>query len=529
MEVNGITLLLVEDDDVDAEAIQRAFRQQRIANPFVLARDGVEALAMMRDPAALKYPYVVLLDINLPRMNGLELLEAVRDDPALARTIVFVLTTSDRDEDKVAAYDHHVAGYILKSRAGADFLRGRPDAEGLLAPRRVPAGHGPARHGPAGPAAAMTPEPLCVLLVDDDDVDRALVRRVLDPAHDVCEAATAAEGRECLETGFDGAGPDVVLLDLRLPDADGTDLLPVYGARGVPVVMLTGVDDTAVAVETMQAGALDYLVKGALTAPLLERALRRAVETAGLRRAVAEQQAEIAAQRDRLAEQADALARTNREVRDLARALTLAEQAERHRLSALLHDDMQQLLFGAQILLASAQRDAGAEPLRARLARASAIVGEGIEAARRLALDLTPPVLESDDYALTLRWLAGHAGETYGLTVDVDIAEGADTRGAGLGDREVRVLVTAVVRELLFNVAKHAGTDRATVRLRRHGATAEVEVSDAGGGFDPTASGGFGLYSVRRRLELLGGTLTVDSARGEGSRVTLRFPTSNAA
>lgn len=122
MEVNGITLLLVEDDDVDAEAIQRAFRQQRIANPFVLARDGVEALAMMRDPAALKYPYVVLLDINLPRMNGLELLEAVRDDPALARTIVFVLTTSDRDEDKVAAYDHHVAGYILKSRAGADFL-----------------------------------------------------------------------------------------------------------------------------------------------------------------------------------------------------------------------------------------------------------------------------------------------------------------------------------------------------------------------------------------------------------------------
>ena len=269
----------------------------------------------------------------------------------------------------------------------------------------------------------MTPPPLRVLLVDDDAVDRALVRRALDAAHDVCEAATAAEGRACLATGFDGAGPDVVLLDLRLPDADGTDLLPVYGALGLPVVMLTGVDDTAVAVEAMQAGALDYLVKGALSGPLLERALRRAVETAGLRRAVAEQQAELAAQRDRLAEQTAALARTNEEVRDLARALTLAEQAERHRISALLHDDVQQLLFGAQILLASAQRDAAAESVRERLGRASAIVGEGIEAARRLALDLTPPVLDSDDYALTLRWLASHAGETYGLTVDVDAAE----------------------------------------------------------------------------------------------------------
>ena len=370
--------------------------------------------------------------------------------------------------------------------------------------------------------------PLRVLLVDDDAVDRALVRRALDPEHEVCEAATAAEGRDCLETGFDGAGPDVVLLDLRLPDADGTDLLPLYATRGLPVVMLTGVDDTAVVVETMQAGALDYLVKGSLSGPLLERALRRAVETARLRRAVAEQLAEIATQRDRLAEQTAALVRTTDEVRDLARALTLAEQAERHRLSALLHDGVQQQLFGAQILLASAQRDAAAEPLRDRIARASAIVGEGIEATRRLALDLTPPALESDDYALTLRWLARHAGETYGITVDVDVQEGI--RGMVVADREVRVLVTDVVRELLANVARHAGTGRATVRLRRDGAAAEVEVVDAGRGFDPDARVvGFGLYSVRRRLELLGGSLTVDSGPGRGARVTLRFPTADGA
>lgn len=124
MTVNGVTLLLVEDDAVDAEAIQRAFRSERIANPFVVVRDGVEALAALRGegPVAIPRPYVILLDINMPRMNGIEFLQALRADPVLTTSVVFVLTTSDRDEDKIDAYQQHVAGYILKSRAGEDFL-----------------------------------------------------------------------------------------------------------------------------------------------------------------------------------------------------------------------------------------------------------------------------------------------------------------------------------------------------------------------------------------------------------------------
>lgn len=125
MEVNGVHLLLIEDDQVDAEAIQRAFRQQRIANPFIVVPDGVEALKALRgedgyDP--VPKPYLILLDLNMPRMNGIEFLQALRRDPELQRSIVFVLTTSDREEDKLAAYEEHVAGYILKSRAGEDFL-----------------------------------------------------------------------------------------------------------------------------------------------------------------------------------------------------------------------------------------------------------------------------------------------------------------------------------------------------------------------------------------------------------------------
>ena len=125
VDPRSVHLLLVEDDEIDAEAVQRAFKRERILNPVTVVSDGIEALEALRgengrDP--VPRPYVVLLDLNMPRMSGLEFLEAVRSDPDLRRSVVFVLTTSESDEDKVAAYDQFVAGYILKSRAGEDFL-----------------------------------------------------------------------------------------------------------------------------------------------------------------------------------------------------------------------------------------------------------------------------------------------------------------------------------------------------------------------------------------------------------------------
>lgn len=122
--MNEVTVLLVEDDQVDAEAVRRAFQKQKIANPLVEVNDGVEALSLLRgeqgDP--LPRPYIILLDLNMPRMNGLEFLKHLREDEKLRDSIVFVLTTSDDNRDKLAAYEQHVAGYMVKSRAGKDFL-----------------------------------------------------------------------------------------------------------------------------------------------------------------------------------------------------------------------------------------------------------------------------------------------------------------------------------------------------------------------------------------------------------------------
>lgn len=116
-----VSILLVDDDIVDAEAIVRAVRREKILNNIVHVSNGLEAIEALRDDAVIGRPRFILLDLNMPRMNGIEFLKYIRDDQQLHREIVFVLTTSDLDEDKVAAYGSNVAGYILKDKVGEDF------------------------------------------------------------------------------------------------------------------------------------------------------------------------------------------------------------------------------------------------------------------------------------------------------------------------------------------------------------------------------------------------------------------------
>lgn len=356
---------------------------------------------------------------------------------------------------------------------------------------------------------------LRLLLVDDDLVDRARVRRLLAPAHTLREATTAAEARAATEAD----APEVVLLDYHLPDADGPDVLAWFAARDVPVVMLTGVDDAEVIVASLHHGAGDYLVKGRMDAASLERALRGTAETASLRRAVAAQQGQ-------LAQQAAALDARHREVRELASALTLAEQAERARISALLHDHLQQYLFGAQMMLLSLRRQPDREGVLRGLTSVDETLRQCIDVTRRLTLDLTPPVLDGEDYGRALEWLATHVTTTHGLAVTVSLDD-----PVVIENRELRVLLTEMVRELLFNAVKHAGTGAARVRLSAPEGAVRIAVEDDGAGFDPATTNperGFGLFSVRGRLELFGGHLVLDTAPGAGTRAVLTVPLDGA-
>ncbi len=122
-----IRILLVEDDDVDAEAVERGLRKHQIENPVCNARDGAEALRLLRAERVgpgIANPWIVLLDLNLAGMGGFELLDALRADPALKHTIVVALTSSDAERDRTEAYRRGVVGYFVKANmaAGIGFL-----------------------------------------------------------------------------------------------------------------------------------------------------------------------------------------------------------------------------------------------------------------------------------------------------------------------------------------------------------------------------------------------------------------------
>lgn len=118
MEDKLVNILLVEDDSVDVMNVQRAFKKNNIQNPLYLAKNGLEGLAMLRGTDGQEMiwprPQIIMLDLNMPQMNGLEFLKELRSDPELKSISVFVMTTSKDDKDRFEAYNLNVAGYIIK-------------------------------------------------------------------------------------------------------------------------------------------------------------------------------------------------------------------------------------------------------------------------------------------------------------------------------------------------------------------------------------------------------------------------------
>ena len=117
MNFDPVKLLIVDDDDVSIMKVKRSIAKANFSNPVLTAQDGVEALEILRgnkDTDRLSPPYIVTLDINMPRMDGHEFLREIRDDPSLKNVVVFILTTSDNQFDIDSAYDRNVAGYLVK-------------------------------------------------------------------------------------------------------------------------------------------------------------------------------------------------------------------------------------------------------------------------------------------------------------------------------------------------------------------------------------------------------------------------------
>ncbi len=216
-----------------------------------------------------------------------------------------------------------------------------------------------------------------------------------------------------------------------------------------------------------------------------------------------------------------------RQIRELASELTRAEEAERRRVSGILHDDLQQRLHAIQIELMQLRKEIdGGDPqaLAAKLDEMDALLPETINVARDLSVDLSPPILQDEGLAEAVHWLGALMKRRYGLEVAVEAAESFPQ-----GDHGLRIVLFQVVRELLFNVVKHAETNEVEVILSRNDGRLEIVVRDDGRGFDAREiasrdAKGHGISTARRRLALFGGEMHIESNPDVGTRVVVTAP-----
>jgi PAS domain S-box-containing protein len=210
------------------------------------------------------------------------------------------------------------------------------------------------------------------------------------------------------------------------------------------------------------------------------------------------------------------------DVRDAAAAAALAEDRERRRLAQDLHDDIGQLLALASLKLGELRDSTAGGAEQTNVREIEELVAQAHGHAESLSFQLSPPILHDQGFVAAAEWLAEDLTHRYDLSIEF-----ADDGQPKPLDEAIRIALFRALRELLINVARHARTRQAHVRIWRDGERVRVEVRDHGLGFDPAeASKGFGLVSVRERLRNLGGDLEIDSAPGEGTRVVAHAPLS---
>jgi PAS domain S-box-containing protein len=219
------------------------------------------------------------------------------------------------------------------------------------------------------------------------------------------------------------------------------------------------------------------------------------------------------------------------EVRQLAADLIRAVQRERQRISRILHDDLQQRIYAIQMQLSFLRDELppGNERARQETSDIKAQLDEILAVTRQLSIDLSPPILHEEGLSQAINWLASQMRKQYNLPIELQADE-----AFAIPNEELHVLLFNCVRELLFNIVKHADASRAVVALQRSGDRLRIEVSDDGRGFpvpradqadkEENAGTGLGLYAIHHQLTLFGGEMEIRSKPGGGTRVILSAP-----
>jgi signal transduction histidine kinase len=214
-------------------------------------------------------------------------------------------------------------------------------------------------------------------------------------------------------------------------------------------------------------------------------------------------------------------------LRELATKLTLAEERVRRRIAVGVHDQIGQRLALAKLALQSLQASTGETNTSRALAGVCQDIDKVIEDTHSLTFELSNPILYEVGFEPAVEsWLGQQVRDRYGIECTFE----ADENRVEL-DKETRVVLFDIVRELLTNVVKHAQAKHVGVQIRRIDGTVQTSVRDDGVGFEPSRtglrvseSGGFGLFNIREKLDYLGGSITIDSTPGEGTCIVVAVP-----
>jgi signal transduction histidine kinase len=368
---------------------------------------------------------------------------------------------------------------------------------------------------------------LKILIVDDKPQNLFALGQNLKVLE--AEVITASCGNDALIASLNHDFA-LAIIDVQMPEMDGYELAELLRGQGqtrhLPIMFLSAVyrEDYYV-FRGYEAGAVDFIIKPyhpdillGKVAVFLDLARQRIktkqmAEELRLANEVLEQRVR---ERTELAE-----ARAN-QLQALAVELIEAEERERRRIAEMLHDDLQQLLACARLQLQSACEGLPTVPA---LTFVEQLLVESIAKSRRLSHELSPAVLHHSGLIVALQWLARQMEEQFGLQVEIEAGVTQPFENTPL-----KIFLFRAVQELLFNVVKHAGVKSARVVLSESAAGLVTTVSDQGQGFNPAILGlpavltGFGLLGLRERARYVGGSFTMESAPGRGSRFSLTIP-----
>jgi signal transduction histidine kinase len=353
--------------------------------------------------------------------------------------------------------------------------------------------------------------PTRVLLIEDDEDDYRLVKDLL--AETGRESYTI-DWESSYDRGLDalcGDHYDVLLLDYRLGARTGLELLRDAAEKGcaAPVIFLTGQGDYDVDVEAMKGGAVDFLVKAEISARLLERSIRYAIERKRTQ---------------------DALRESERLLKRLSSELLKAQETERKRIAQDLHEGIAQYVAAAKVGLESAlsqMSDKAGDHARKSLKTVVSALQKAVGELGRISGDLWPSTLEDFGVLITIDRLFREFDTNHpGIRIqrEIDISENDLSEPVKIG-------IYRITREAIHNITEHTRADRILFSLKKTDGRIELAIGDNGAGLDLTAAllstdgrRGLEFSAMRERAELSGGLFSVESEMRQGTVIRVSWP-----